>query len=164
MKKECGKSCYNKFLGGKTLSQVQEKPLDSPFWKGFMSVKLDFFARGTFVLGNGEQIRFWEDRCLNHSSLADEYPSLYNCASNKNSTVAHVLNSTPIKLPFRRILIGNLRVAWLDLVERLMRINLLDEPDMFRWSLTTNGIFSVKSYHLDLINGHAAFQRGICGN
>ena len=29
-----------------------------------------------------------------------------------------------------------------------------------RWSLTTNGIFSVKSYYLDLINGHAAFKRG----
>ena len=71
---------YNKYLGGKTLSQVQAKPLDSPFWKVLMSVKEDFFARGTFVLGNGEQIRFWEDRWLNHNSLADEYPSLYNFA------------------------------------------------------------------------------------
>ena len=51
----------NKYLGDKTLSQVQAKPLDSHFWKGIMKVKNEFFARGRFVLGNGEQVRFWED-------------------------------------------------------------------------------------------------------
>ena len=85
-----------------------------------MKVKDDFFNRGSFQLGNGDQIRFWEDRWIDHNSLADEYPTLYNVASNKKSTVANVLNSTPINLPSRRILIGNLRDAWLHLVERLM--------------------------------------------
>ena len=35
----------NKYLGDKMLSQVQVKPLDSPFWKGIMKVKEDFFLR-----------------------------------------------------------------------------------------------------------------------
>ena len=33
----------NKYLGDKTLSQVRDKPNDSPFWKGLMRVKVDFF-------------------------------------------------------------------------------------------------------------------------
>ena len=46
----------NKYLGNKTLSQVQVKPLDSPFWKGIMKVKDEFFQRGRFEVGNGEQV------------------------------------------------------------------------------------------------------------
>jgi hypothetical protein len=34
---------HNKYLRGKTLSQVQDKPTDSPLWKGLMGVKDDFF-------------------------------------------------------------------------------------------------------------------------
>jgi hypothetical protein len=38
----------NKYLHSKTLSQVIAKPTDSPFWKGLMKVKEEFFARGKF--------------------------------------------------------------------------------------------------------------------
>ena len=48
----------NKYLGSKTLSQIQAKPIDSPFWKGIMKVKDEFFQRGRFEIGNGEQIQF----------------------------------------------------------------------------------------------------------
>lgn len=51
----------NKYLYSKTLSRVEAKPSDSPFWKGLMVVKNDFFRRGSFVVGNGLTIRFWED-------------------------------------------------------------------------------------------------------
>lgn len=36
----------NKYLQGKTLSQVEAKPTDSPFWKGLMRVKDMFFTFG----------------------------------------------------------------------------------------------------------------------
>jgi hypothetical protein len=39
---------HNKYLCQKTLSQVQIKPSDSPFWKELMHVKDDLFARGHF--------------------------------------------------------------------------------------------------------------------
>ena len=51
----------NKYLHNKTLAQVEANPTDSPFWKGLMGVKDEFFNRGRFKLGNGETIRFWED-------------------------------------------------------------------------------------------------------
>ena len=37
----------NKYLINRTLAQVDEKPTNSPFWKGLMHVK-EFFSRGSF--------------------------------------------------------------------------------------------------------------------
>ena len=48
----------NKYLGGKNLSQVTIKPSDSPFWKGILKVQRDFFANGSFTIGNGQGTRF----------------------------------------------------------------------------------------------------------
>jgi hypothetical protein len=50
---------HNKYLHSKTLSQVSAKPTDSPFWKGLMCVKEDFFSRGSFKVGNGKSTRFY---------------------------------------------------------------------------------------------------------
>jgi hypothetical protein len=54
------------------------KPMDSPFWKGLMKVKEDFFNRGSFTVGNGEDTRFCEDTWLGNKLLSEQYPSLYN--------------------------------------------------------------------------------------
>jgi hypothetical protein len=96
---------HNKYLYSKTLSQVASKPTDSPFWKGLIKVK-EFFSRGSFVLGNGSSIRFWEDIWLGDRTLAAQYPSLYNLVRHKDQTVAHTLSSVPINLEFRHSLIG----------------------------------------------------------
>jgi hypothetical protein len=149
----------NKYLGEKTLSQVQLKPTDSPFWKGIMKVKDDFLKFGSFKIGDGNQTRFWEDNWLGNNSIADEYPSLYAIASHKNITVASVFGSNPINLRFRRSLIGNNREVWFHLVERLMRVQILDEPDRFIWALTPTGVYSTKSYYAELLNGHTQYLR-----
>ena len=124
-----------------------------------MRVKNEFFERGKFSLGDGDQIRFWEDMWLGQTTLQQKFPSLYSIASNKNITVANVLGTVPINLYFRRTLLGHNRTQWLQLVERLMRVNLLDEPDKFKWSLTSNSVFTVKSYYEDLLNGHTRYLR-----
>jgi hypothetical protein len=62
---------HNKYIKDKTLSQVQEKPTDSPFWKGLIRVKNDFFSRGSFKVENGTSVRFWEDIWLGNMPLAD---------------------------------------------------------------------------------------------
>jgi hypothetical protein len=46
------------------------KPSESPFWKGIMKIKEEFFRRGSFLVGNGEDTRFWEDVWLGNMSLA----------------------------------------------------------------------------------------------
>ena len=68
----------NKCVHPKTLSQVIVRPTDSPFWKGLMRVKSLFFNRTWFIVGNGTTTRFWENTWLGDTSLALQYPSLYN--------------------------------------------------------------------------------------
>jgi hypothetical protein len=60
----------NKYLSQKTLAEVEAKPTDSPFWKGLMKVKREFFSRGSFKIGSGEGVRFWEDIWLGDQTLA----------------------------------------------------------------------------------------------
>ena len=92
---------FNKYMAGKTLSQVEIKPNDSPFWKGIMGVKHEFFKHISFTLGNGEGIRFWEANLLGDSPLAIQYPSLYNIVRYKNVLVAHVLSQAQPNIQFR---------------------------------------------------------------
>jgi hypothetical protein len=49
----------NKYLHLKTLAQVKPNAydVDSPFWKGLLKLKDDFFSRGYFKVGNGLQTR-----------------------------------------------------------------------------------------------------------
>jgi hypothetical protein len=86
----------NKYLHSRSLSQVTVKSLDSSFWKGLMKLKDDFFERGSFTIGNGEEARFWEETWLGSSPLAQQYPSLYNIVQRKLVSVATVLSQTPI--------------------------------------------------------------------
>jgi hypothetical protein len=60
----------NKYLKNKILSHVETNPTYSPFWKGLMRIKDDFFERGSFEIGNGSTMRFWEDVWLGDTSLA----------------------------------------------------------------------------------------------
>jgi len=51
----------NKYLKTKTLTQVQHMPGDSQFWASLMNVKEEFLLLGKFEIGDGSQVRFWED-------------------------------------------------------------------------------------------------------
>ena len=54
----------SKYLQSKTLSEATVRPTDSPFWKGLMRVKVAFFNRTKFIVGNGNTTRFWENTWL----------------------------------------------------------------------------------------------------
>jgi hypothetical protein len=38
---------------------------------------MSFFAKGSFVIGDGQLTQFWEDAWLDKIPLATQYPSLY---------------------------------------------------------------------------------------
>jgi hypothetical protein len=147
----------NKYLKNKTLSEVQVKPTNSPFWKGILLQRETFFQRGCFAVGNGESTRFWEDVWLGDTPLAVQYPNLYSIASYKNVRVSSVLGGATLNISFRRNIIGDRWTTWLNLVEKLMEIELSDEKDSFRWNLTESGLFSVKSLYTDIMHGHTKF-------
>jgi hypothetical protein len=149
----------NKYLHSKTLAQVTAQPTDSPFWKGLMRVKDDFFKRGHFHLGDGRTTRFWEDRWLGDLPLAVIYPNLYNIVQRKHVLVADVLCHIPLNIAFRRNLTGVKWTEWIHLCQRLMDIQLSNEPDKFMWNLSNTGVFTVKSMYLDFMNDHPTFAR-----
>jgi hypothetical protein len=149
----------NKYIKNQTLAQVEAKPSDSPFWKGLMHVKDDFLKRGAFKLGNGEDIRFWEDVWLGGTTLAQQYPALYNIVQTKNVRVSTVLAQTPLNIGFRRAFNDYKWNQWINLCQRLMTVQLTNSPDKFVWKLNESGIYCVKSLYLDLMNGHTPFLR-----
>ena len=125
-----------------------------------MGVKEEFFSRGLFKVNNGKGTRFWEDIWLGDTPLQQQYTSLYIIAQQKNVLVHDVFSGAPpINITFRRALIGDRWDSWSHLCLRLMDINLNDDPDVFTWKLTTNGVFTVKSMYEDLMNGHTRFLR-----
>ena len=154
----------NKYLNEKTLAQCESKPNDSPFWKGIMVVKTKFFTRGSFIVSNGRQTRFWEDTWFGNKPLAVQYPSLFNIVRHKNVLVAHVLSNKPLNIKYWRTLNDNKWLSWLRLVERLMHVTLSNVDDRFKWNLTTNGVFTVRSMYLDLMHGHTLFYISTFGN
>uniref|UniRef100_A0A453GLK2 Reverse transcriptase zinc-binding domain-containing protein n=1 Tax=Aegilops tauschii subsp. strangulata TaxID=200361 RepID=A0A453GLK2_AEGTS len=86
----------NKYLQSKTLSQVTVRPTDSPFWKGLMRVKTTFFNRTKFIVGDGDNTRFWEDTWLGDTPLALQYPSLYCIVQRREALVATIMQSIPL--------------------------------------------------------------------
>jgi hypothetical protein len=84
----CQQLLRNKYLGNKTLTQVNRKPEDSQFLIGLMNIKDQFLSMGNFKLQDGKQIRFWEDKWLGDNTLREQYLNLYSIVRKKSATVA----------------------------------------------------------------------------
>jgi hypothetical protein len=133
--------------------------MDSPVWKGLMKVKEEFFNMGSFTVGNCGETRFWKDTWLGNKALAEQYPSLYNIVQRKQVTVANVLNQIPLNIRFHRTSTESRWRLWLQLVQRLMSVQLTNENDVFVWGLTTSGAFTVKSMYLYLLDDDTKYLK-----
>jgi hypothetical protein len=133
----------DKYLGTKPLVQVQWKSGDSHFWASLMKIKRDFLKFGTFLIKDGSQVRFWEDRWLGNSTLRELYPQ---------DMVAVVLSTQPSNVSWRRDLRGDKLVLWNNLLSHLTPVILSHKEDDFIWNLDQEGEFSVKSHYLGLIH------------
>jgi hypothetical protein len=69
--------------------------------------------------------------------IANQYPTLYNIVRTKEVLVADVLSQNPLNIRFNKNLVGEKWDAWIHLVTRLMNIHLNDEPNRFKWYITT---------------------------
>ncbi|WVZ77096.1 hypothetical protein U9M48_024997, partial [Paspalum notatum var. saurae] len=151
----------NKYLNNKTLSQVEKMPGDSHFWSGLMEIKCQFLNLGSFILKNGIQIRVWEDTWLGIQTLKHQYHSLFNIVRNKHTTIAEVLSSSPLNIPFRRALLGDKLIDWHSLVLRVSNIMLQEENDIFIWDLPRNGSFTIRSMYKYLVNSNIPVPQDI---
>ena len=142
----------NKYIKDKTLGSCVKKPTNSHFWKSLMNVKDVFMDFGSFKVLDGSQTRFWIDTWLGNKPLKDKFPSLFNIVRRKQDSVAQVLSTIPLNISFRRNLVGANLMAWHRIVASLQDINLLEQRDVFVWSLNASGNFTVKSMYAALIN------------
>ena len=95
--------------------------------------------------------------------LAMQYPRLYHIVQRKDVSVASVMGHMSLNVAFRRQLTRDKWTDWLNLVERLMMVNLSHESDIFRWKLATSGAFTAKPMYTDLINdGQPFHHKYIC--
>ncbi|WJZ89514.1 hypothetical protein VitviT2T_008730 [Vitis vinifera] len=123
-------------------------------WKAIAQVFQDFSPFVCLVVGNGEIIHFWEDHWWGNQTLCSQFAGLYRVIFVKNLTVSNVLdNSFPLSwnFNFRR----NLTDSEIDLLQSLMSFlsSVLFSPsltDSRAWSLSSSGLFSVKSFFLAL--------------
>jgi hypothetical protein len=151
----------NKYIKNKTLGSCVKKPTDSHFWKSLMNIRDSFMELGSFKLKDGSQTRFWYDTWLGDKPLKDKFPSLFNIVRSKQDSVAQVLRSVPFNISFRRNLVGpNLR-AWHRIVTSVQDINLLEQRDVFVWSLNASRTFTVKSMYAALINNGVRVSQDI---
>ena len=148
----------NKYLISKSLSQVKAKPYDSHFWRGLMKIKDEVLAKGSFEIKDGSKARFWEDTWAGELPFKVKYPSIYNIVCDPHATVAKILATRPLNLSFRRALVNNKLVEWLNLVAQIAHVDLVDGLDNFRWNLTKSGLFTVRSFYLYLIGTHSPFR------
>ena len=60
-----------KYFNYQSICQVDRKQGDSHFWSGLMKVKSTILNMGSWIVNNGEQIRFREDRWIGSYSFKD---------------------------------------------------------------------------------------------
>ena len=76
-----------------------------------MKVKREFLSLGKFDLGDGSQVRFWEDSWIRPHPLKSLFPALYNIVRRKNVSVRSVLSMTLLNVTFRRSVVANLQAC-----------------------------------------------------
>jgi hypothetical protein len=77
---------------------------------------------------------------------------LYDIVCHKGDIIAHVLESNPPNVAFRRNLYGPRLVSWDNLLQHLASVQLTVGRDEFQWNLHENGKFSVTSMYNALIS------------
>jgi hypothetical protein len=116
-----------------------------------LKVKDDFLAGGCFKVQSGEQVKFWKDIWLGDKPLREAYPNLFRIVRKKDDTVANVLRTVPLNVSFRRGLVNANLNSWFDVVSKVVMVNLKPGTDLFRWNLTKNGFFTVRSMYRSMI-------------
>jgi hypothetical protein len=90
-----------------------------------------FLTLGKFDLGDGSQLRFWEDSWITSQPLKPIFPEIYNIVKKKSASVRTVLSTLPLNLAFRRSLVGVNLQAWHDVMAMVASVQLINQRDRF---------------------------------
>ncbi|GKC69550.1 RNA-directed DNA polymerase, eukaryota, reverse transcriptase zinc-binding domain protein [Tanacetum coccineum] len=97
-------------------------------------------------IGDGVSTLFWDERWYDGGVLKHLFPRVYALESCKNATVSMKLNDPSFDTSFRRRARGGIEESQLNsLLQIVQSINLVQCADRFRWTLESDGEFSVAS-------------------
>ncbi|XP_070021916.1 uncharacterized protein LOC142177631 [Nicotiana tabacum] len=104
-----------------------------------------------FKSGSGCHIKFWKDKWLNNNALMEDYPSLFNIALVKNSSIANNRANGNWDMKLRRSVQDREIEDLMEMLARLEAYN-IDEnaPDSIRWR--SKGLYTVKECYIQLNN------------
>ena len=85
------------------------------------------------------------------------FPRLYGICRTKNISVSYVLEKGWDSITFRRTLWGDTLHTWYYIQKTCNEVILLPGDDQIVWTLTKNGIFSVKSLYRILISNSIGY-------
>ena len=122
-----------------------------------MHTKDEVFTKSSFHIKDGTKTRFWEDTWVGDKPLKVKYPSLFNIVRDPHATISKVMATRPLNISFKRALVDNKLIEWLNLVARIADVELVEGSDYFNWNLTKSGLFSVRSMYLHLIDTQPPF-------
>lgn len=95
---------------------------------------------------NGKYISFWCDCWLGDTPICSQYPILYDLCIHKGISVYEVARQRWV-IQIRITLPPMIRNLWDDLVIKWNNVHLVESKDEVKWSLTSNGKFSVRSLY-----------------
>ena len=79
--------------------------------------------------------------------MAIQFWPLYRIVNKKRKTISELWDGTNLKCSFRRNVSEALYKSWLEVVELMSTIQLIDEEDEMVWQFSTSGIYSSQSLY-----------------
>jgi len=112
-------------------------------WKLITKLGPEFFQNTYFRPGNGAHTRFWKNKWLNGTIFVEKFPSMYQIAVDKNSTIAQNRNGNNWAILLRRAINDWEMHSLIELLAEVEEYN-IDEnkTDAMCWG--SKGTFTVK--------------------
>ena len=110
-----------------------------------------------FRVGDGSQTQFWYDSWCGEAPLKEAFPSLFECAADREAVVASVLSCQNGGLEWNMDFIQNFNDWDIDGVTTFLHLLYSHSPvsmdnDVLWWQLKKNGLFDIRSFYFAIRN------------
>uniref|UniRef100_A0A2N9GAG5 Reverse transcriptase domain-containing protein n=1 Tax=Fagus sylvatica TaxID=28930 RepID=A0A2N9GAG5_FAGSY len=144
-------SRYGVVNGGWCTSQVRG-PYGCGLWKGIMRGWNHFHNHLRFTVGRGDRVRLWHDCWCGDRALKDVFPSIFECASQKDAFLNEVMVRHNGRVVWNVSFLRNFNDWEIDFVVQFLNLieskaPLQEVEDGPWWHLRKNGRFDIRSFY-----------------
>lgn len=98
-------------------------------------------------IGDGKNVKFWEDNWLGSSSLAIQFWDIYTIVNEQGKTVQELWDGNELRCTFRRTVTQTQLHLWDEIVQLASTISYNGEQDEMIWTFNSNGQYSSQSLY-----------------